>query len=101
MQFGISSSGGAGDEPGSWNGWSLTTNATANTEDSTDLGQPIFNSLIVNDSDTDIVVGFGITTATKSFTIKPGEGVIVDLVYRTLYYKSSGTSKAFRILAIW
>jgi len=68
---GVSSSGPSG-ETGNWKGYSLTTHGTPNTESNTAFDQPIYHILIINDGASDILFGFGVTTATKSFTVKAG-----------------------------
>ena len=81
-------------------GGSFTTNAVPNTEDSNDFGRKVLHWIIKNDGTSDIEYGFGVSTATRSFTVKPGETLSIDLVFQTLYYKSSGTSIPFRVLPI-
>lgn len=100
MGFSTQSSGGSG-ESGNWKGYSLTTNGTPDTEDNTTYDQPVFQTAIVNDGSDDIVFGFGVSTSTKSFTLAAGETLDIDLIYKTLYYKSASASQDFRVLVTW
>lgn len=99
---GIMGAGGAG-EANNYKIYILTTSGTINTETSQDLGQPVFWSKIINDSDTNILLGFDNDTSqsNKVWTIKPGEVLEIELVYQTLYMKCGVASKAFRVFVIW
>ena len=102
MSIGMQGAGGPGLD-NNYKVFNITTSGTPNEESNQDTGQAVFNTLLINDSDTDILVGFdnATTVSNKVWTLKAGEILSVDLVYQTLYYKCAAASKAFRLLVIW
>lgn len=81
-----------------WNAYALSATAV---EGNQNYGQDIKDTVIINDGSADLLVGFNISTASKSFTLKQGDSFNTDLVYSNLYYATSSGTANFRVFVAW
>lgn len=98
----ISGTGGGGSS-GNYLIYNLTTSGTPSTEGNQDLGQLVFETLIINDGTAIIQFGFdnATTVSNKVFSLGAGESLSIKTVYQTLYFKSVSASQSFRVLVLW
>ena len=81
-----------------WNAYSLSAVAV---EGNRNYGQDIKDTVIINDGVADLLVGFNVSTGSKSFTLKQGDSFNTDLVYSNLYYATSSGTANFRVFVAW